>query len=54
MSALKPPMSPRTIARNVDELWTESATVEREIARLTNAIATGGDLAPLLEALKAR
>ena len=47
-------MSPRTIARNVDKLWTESATVEREIARLTNAIATGGDLAPLLEALKAR
>jgi site-specific DNA recombinase len=47
-------MSPRTIARDVDELWTEAATIDREITRLTNAIATGGELAPLLEALKVR
>jgi hypothetical protein len=47
-------MSPRTRARDVDELRTELASVEREVARLTNAIAAGGELAPLLAALKTR
>lgn len=47
-------MSPRTIARDVHDLRAEFQAVEREIERLTEAIAAGGALASLLEALKTR
>ena len=47
-------MNPDTIARDVHELRTEFLAVERELGRLTEAIAAGGPIAPLLEALKAR
>jgi hypothetical protein len=47
-------MSPTTRARDVDALRTELSALERELARLINAVAAGGELAPLLEALKAR
>jgi site-specific DNA recombinase len=47
-------MSPRTLARDVEELRADLRTVERELLRLTNAIAAGGDLGSLLDALKAR
>jgi site-specific DNA recombinase len=47
-------MSPPTIARDLDALRSELSGIEREIARLTNAVAAGGELAPLLEALKGR
>jgi hypothetical protein len=32
----------------------EKLAIEREVAHLTNAIAAGGDLVPLLDALKTR
>jgi hypothetical protein len=35
-------MSPLTRARDVDELRTELASVEREVARLTNALRPAG------------
>jgi site-specific DNA recombinase len=49
-AALRP--EARSAAR--ERLRAELASVEREIGRVTEAIATGGDLAPLLEALKTR
>ena len=47
-------MSPPTLARDIDALRTELSGIEREIARLTNAVAAGGELVPLLEGLKGR
>ena len=47
-------MSPRTLAHDLDELRTELTAFKREIARLTNAIAAGGELVPLLAAVKVR
>jgi hypothetical protein len=47
-------MSPRTRARDVDDLRSELAGLDRELARLSNAIAAGGELGPLLAALKVR
>jgi site-specific DNA recombinase len=47
-------MSPRTLARDVEELRAEKLAIEGELLRLTNAIAAGGDLVPLLDALKSR
>jgi site-specific DNA recombinase len=47
-------MSPRTRSHDVEELRSELSAIERELARLTNALAAGGTLEPLLEAVKAR
>lgn len=47
-------MSPRTRARDVDELRTELTGLDRELARLSNAIVRDGELDPLLEALRVR
>jgi hypothetical protein len=47
-------MSPHTLARDVEELRAEKLAIEGELLRLTNAIAAGGDLVPLLDALKSR
>jgi len=47
-------MNPRTSAHDLDELRVERGSIERELAHLSNAIAAGGELAPLLSALKAR
>ena len=47
-------MSPRTRARDVGELRTELTGLDRELARLSNAIAAGGELGPLLDALRVR
>jgi site-specific DNA recombinase len=45
-------MSPRAIAHDVHTLQTELLAVERELSRLTEAIAAGGPIVPLLEALR--
>jgi hypothetical protein len=47
-------MRPQARAAEVVSLRTELQAVEREMARLTEAIAAGGQLASLLEALKVR
>jgi site-specific DNA recombinase len=47
-------MRPQTRAADVSSLRTELHVVSREVDRLTEAIASGGQLAPLLEALKVR
>jgi len=47
-------MNPTICAHDVDVLRSELAELERELARLTNAIAAGGELNSLLEAVKAR
>ena len=47
-------MSPMTRADDVEVLRAELSGIDREIARLTNGIAEGGALTPLLEALKGR
>lgn len=47
-------MSPQVRRQNVAGLRSELEQIDREIARLTEAIAAGGQLAPLLEALTAR
>jgi site-specific DNA recombinase len=48
-------MSPKSMAVGLDRQRAELGTVEREIARLTEAIATGGnDLPTVIAALKAR
>jgi site-specific DNA recombinase len=44
----------RTPLRDAERLRRELATVEQEASRLSTAIATGGDMAPLLAALQAR
>ena len=50
LEAIKPAARAGAIDRHREEL----ATIEREIGRLTAAIAAGGELTPLLDALKAR
>ena len=50
IGAIRPP----TLARDIDALRKEPSGIEREIARLTNAVAASGELVPLLEALKGR
>jgi hypothetical protein len=47
-------MRPQTRARDVARLRVELQGLDREVGRLTEAIATGGNMAPLLDALKAR
>jgi hypothetical protein len=47
-------MRPTTVARDVEALRGELQETERALARLTEAIAIGGELAPLLEAMKTR
>jgi len=45
-------MAPRTLARDLDRSRRELQTLDREIANLTTAIAQGGHVPPLVEALK--
>ena len=47
-------MKPGTADRGLDALSAEHETIERELARLSEAIAAGGQLGSLLDALKAR
>ena len=47
-------LAPATSARESDRLRGELQAIEREIARLAEAIAVGGELAPILDALKVR
>ena len=47
-------MQPRTRVSDMAALRSELQGIDREIARLTEAIATGGQLTPYLKALKAR
>jgi site-specific DNA recombinase len=50
---LRPPVV-MAILDGVEELRSELSAIERELARLTNALAAGGTLEPLLEAVKTR
>ena len=47
-------MRPDVRGASMERLRADLATIEREIARLTEAIATGGEMAALLDALKTR
>ena len=47
-------LNPPTIARDLARSRSELTKIDVEIARLTEAIATGGHMSSLLEALKAR
>ena len=47
-------LAPRTVAKDHERRRKELATLDQEIARLTEAIATGGQLTPLIEALSTR
>lgn len=47
-------LEPATARRNLDTLRTELSRIDREIERLTEAIATGGELASLLAAVQSR
>ena len=47
-------VSPTVVEEDLDRLKVELCVVERELARLSDAIASGGQLAPLLSALTMR